>query len=477
MAALAPILVLLCSFPLFAQRTVTVRLLYNHPDHPDSKTVTLPLEEYVTGVLAGEANTFQSAEAMKAMAVAIRTFAVKHRGRHRDEGFDFCDTTHCQDLRLEAVTPRVRMAAEATAGELLWFEGELAATYYHRHCGGTTEDAAQVWPEAAAPYLKQQPDTFCTTHGRAEWNAPIGRDELHRALAGAGLQLPQPPRRVEVTERSPSGRALTVAVDGRPVRATAFHRVIGQALGWHLLRGTLYDVTARGEEFVFHGYGEGHGVGLCQTGADERGKAGQDYRRILAFYYPGTAIGLTASGFRWRLLGGERVDLFTTEPGRDGRVVALADRLLHEAERRAGFGYDRRPRVRLYPTLDAFRNATGEPGSVAAVTSGGTVHMQPAGLLESRGVLESTLLHEFLHLLVESRAHPSLPWWFREGLVLYLAEPERPAAGDAATAGARDRGSYEAARSRVKRLAEAHGRAQLAAWLTGGLPGGLGLDR
>ena len=102
-------------------------------------TVALPLEDYVAGVLAGESSVFSSAESLKAMAVTARSFAARFRGRHQSEGFDFCDTTHCQDLRLTAVTLRLQEAAQATEGELLWFEGEPAATYYHRHCGGTTE--------------------------------------------------------------------------------------------------------------------------------------------------------------------------------------------------------------------------------------------------------------------------------------------------------------------------------------------------
>src|SRR5438874_1571512 len=61
-------------------------------------TLHMPLEEYVAGVLAGESSIFKSDEALKAMAVAARTYAVRHTGRHRAEGFDFCDTTHCQDL-------------------------------------------------------------------------------------------------------------------------------------------------------------------------------------------------------------------------------------------------------------------------------------------------------------------------------------------------------------------------------------------
>src|SRR5207237_5257313 len=118
-------------------------------------TLHMPLEEYVAGVLGGESSVFKSEEALKAMAVAARTYAVHHAGRHRAEGFDFCDTTHCQDLRLAARSDRLHTATEATEAELLWYDGAPADAYYSRHCGGPTE-------AADAPHLKQQSDTFCS---------------------------------------------------------------------------------------------------------------------------------------------------------------------------------------------------------------------------------------------------------------------------------------------------------------------------
>src|SRR5437762_727850 len=99
-------------------------------------TVTVPLEEYVAAVLAGESAGFHSEQALAAMAVAARTYGVHFQGRHRAEGFDFCDTTHCQDVRFGAVSMRLRQAAEATDGELLWFAGSTAATFYGKDCGG-----------------------------------------------------------------------------------------------------------------------------------------------------------------------------------------------------------------------------------------------------------------------------------------------------------------------------------------------------
>ena len=77
-------------------------------------TVRIPAEEYVQAALAGESLGFQSDQGLAAMAVAARTYAVRYHGRHKSEGYDFCDTTHCQDLHIQAITERIRRAVEAS---------------------------------------------------------------------------------------------------------------------------------------------------------------------------------------------------------------------------------------------------------------------------------------------------------------------------------------------------------------------------
>jgi stage II sporulation protein D len=402
-------------------------------------TVKMPLEEYVAGVLAGESSVFRSEEALKAMAVTARSYAFRNRGRHRAEGFDFCDTTHCQDLRLAARNDRLRAAVEATESELLWYGGAVADAYYSRHCGGTTEAAQYVWPELRAPYLKQQIDTFCISTGRADWQCELRKQDLGGPVAILG--------------RTPSGRVAAVRVGNRRMSATDFQLAVGRALGWNTIRSNFYDVSDHGDTVVFRGYGAGHGVGLCQVGAEQRGTQKQTYRQILAFYFPGTAVGVSAQGFSWTRLDGERVEAYSTRPNEDRDVIGRADRALREAEQRTGIRYEGRPRLRVYPTVAAFRDATGESGDVAASTLGRTVRMEPPGLLRSSGRLEATLLHEMLHVVLESQAHTDTPEWFREGLARYFAGPD----------GTRER-------ARVRALIDRNGRERVMEWLRTGSP-------
>jgi stage II sporulation protein D len=402
-------------------------------------TAMMPLEDYVAAVLAGEAATMRSGESLKAMAVAARTWAVRFRGRHGT--FDFCDSTHCQWLRPGEVPSRFRDAATATEGGLLWYKGTPAATYYHQNCGGTTEDGRYL--DAALrddPYLHSHSDQFCLARDRGEWQTEVSKADLQRALASAGIPVKYDDAdklKVEVLSRTPSGRVLAVRVGGATVDAPRFRFAVDRNLGWDRLRSDAYEITDTGDHLVFHGRGEGHGVGLCQTGAAQMGEQGNDYREILEFYYPGTVLCLTAQGIRWQMLAGERIDMLTTRPAESQQLLEVAARALQEAEAATGWALSSRPQLKVYPTVAMFRDATGEPGWVAASTRGNVIRLQPPETLQRADALHSTLRHEFLHMLVEQHATPSVPLWFREGLVLYLtqaksdrAKPASPAPGE-----------------------------------------------
>src|SRR4051812_4240020 len=232
---------------------------------------------------------------MKAMAVAVRTYAARFRGRHAADGFDYCDTTHCQDLRLAVQNPRTRAAARETAGELLWYRGELATTYYHQHCGGTAAAANEVWPGATsrAAYLKSHPDPYCAAQP-LHWETTFTREELERALAASDVKLPAAWHTISVTARTPSGRASRLHFAGASgsadVSASTLRFAVGRELGWNRIRSELYEVRMSEGSATFRGAGAGHGVGLCQVGAEQMAAKGASYTEVLAFYYPGTNV-------------------------------------------------------------------------------------------------------------------------------------------------------------------------------------------
>ena len=151
-------------------------------------TASMPMDEYIAGVLAGETGNFKSEETLKAMAVTARTYAMHFGARHAIDGFDFCDSTHCQNLRLGDVTPRLRKIVESTAGEVLWYDGEPAATYYYANCGGTTEDGRYIMgnDEQRAPYLKQHSDSYCIRSSNNRWRSEVTQRPVATRVGGRG---------------------------------------------------------------------------------------------------------------------------------------------------------------------------------------------------------------------------------------------------------------------------------------------------
>ncbi len=333
-----------------------------------------------------------------------------------------------------------------------------------------------VWPDQKAPYLTPHDDPYCP---RKEWRSALRRDQLGAALLSSGIRAAQGDS-LEILERDPSGRALRVRVGSSIVSASSLRFAAGRAYGWSSIPSDLYELRNEGASVVFEGRGSGHGVGLCQLGAARMGEQGQSYKQILAFYYPGTALGVAAQGFSWQSLSAERVRVTTTRPAEDRFLVPLADRLAHTAEDRSGLHWTEAPNLKVYPTVATFRDATGEPGWVAASARGSVIRLQPLAVLRSRGSLDSTILHELLHTLIESHARAGLPLWFREGAAQYLAvnhpaksmKPRVSPPEDSAFLRSPEeaRRAYTAALECFASLAGEFGEVTVLSWIERGLP-------
>src|SRR5688572_23072985 len=149
-----------------------------------NKIQLIAVDEYIAQVLAGEGQPRASHAAQEALAITARTFAFANRNRHRGEGFDLCDTTHCQVLR-PATTITTR-AAKATSGRVLLHQGQPAFVFYSAWCGGQTELASQVWP-GAVDYddAASHQDDAC--EDEPEWTSEVRADQIEQALRAAGL--------------------------------------------------------------------------------------------------------------------------------------------------------------------------------------------------------------------------------------------------------------------------------------------------
>lgn len=400
--------------------------------------VTVPLETYVARVLSGEALPGSEPAALESLAIAIRTYALGNRGKHRGEGFDLCDQTHCQVMR--TVSPATERAALATAGSLLLYRGAPATVYYSASCGGRTEKPSHVWPSAQdVPYLPSRRDDGCG--GSPEWSAEIAAGDLQRALHAAGFRGVL--RNVRIASRNESGRVAQIGLDGltpSTISGQDLRAAIGRTLGWRYLQSTAFELRRSGRGFRFRGQGAGHGVGMCVIGSTKLATAGESVEHILGRYFPGTTIGTigtraaaeapaaaspisvpprtSASG---PPPGG--VSVLLAEGGETDRtaVATLAANARDELARTLAIAAPPQLTLRFHPTTDAYERATGQPWFTLGNMIGSELHFVPLAILRERGVVERALRRQLVHLLTGA-ALAGRPQWVREGAALHFSE-------------------------------------------------------
>ena len=446
--------------------------------------LTLPSEDYVAAALRGEAAPDEPMASLKAMAVAIRTFALLNAGRHRSEGFDLCDSTHCQALRWDQARPEIQEAVRETAGETLWSGQERFHVYYTQHCGGMSEAASSVWPREQGGD-QPHPDPYCLRRSPAEWHTRISLQQLSTIFHSQGWQMPSSIDSIQVIRRTATGRAELLQVTGigqhAQLSASSFRFAVDRALGWNQLRSDWYSVVVSGGALEIQGRGYGHGVGLCQAGAYEMAKEGHTELEILHFYFPAATAGITPSDGGWRTIAGAGWTLSTVDPSPD--LVSAGN--IAWAKAQSLFGSPNppvHPTVEELPTTELFRQTTGEPGWMLASTRGTSVFLQPAQVRRSNsGDSEALLLHEFLHVLVEQQAGAKAPLWLREGLVEMLPSqrPRGPIVLPAAevdtmlvhpSTPAASRAAHQAAAQMAARLCSRYGMDAVRNFLRTGVP-------
>ena len=247
-----------------------------------------PLEEYLRGVVSKEMSPSFPAEALKAQTVAARTFAMKNRGRHVDEGFDVCDSTHCQVYIGVAKYDSVDRAVDETRGEVLTFKDKLADTNFHTDSGGMTESVGDVWGTDVA-YLIAVKEAL---QPGEPWTVKVTMKDFSSRF-GEGFGDLKSVKLSKLTvgkasyDRTASGRVKTAQVEGTKKTLTLKGTELRRKFS---LPSTLFDMKIDNEAVVFTGYGRGHGVGMSQIGAREYAKDGWSYEKILAHYYNGTKL-------------------------------------------------------------------------------------------------------------------------------------------------------------------------------------------
>jgi stage II sporulation protein D len=273
----------------------------------------IPLEAYVAGVVGAEMGRRAPGEqeALKAQAIASRTYAIRNQGRWKARGYDLAGTTNDQVYAGEGNENMLATAAvTATRGQILTWNNEPIDAFYFSTCGGRTEDGTAAFAGASRPYLRSIDDVdeagtpWCATSPRFHWSTGWKAAELaatlRRSLPGENLPvgLGTNVTDLRIVDRTRTGRVATLAIVGRNGRTVvsgqAIRRVLSPLEGGPLRSNDFTIRISRSggriERVDIDGRGNGHGVGMCQWGAIGRARAGQDYRTILASYFPGTEI-------------------------------------------------------------------------------------------------------------------------------------------------------------------------------------------
>jgi len=250
----------------------------------------VPLEVYVARVLAGEGEPNAPEATQQALAIAIRTYAVFNTGKHKREGFDLCDSVHCQVPR--SANANSRRAALATAGRILTYKGAPAEIFYSASCGGRSETASAAWPSTGVtrPYLRSVKDNVHDDD--VPWMLEKSLSALQADLERSGFSGTL--KNVEIKSRTKSDRVATLRLSGMSPDRIAGDQ-FRAAIGTTVLRSTAFSLKKDHDTIRFTGRGYGHGVGMCVIGAGRRARRGETMADILKAYYPGLKMELLPS--------------------------------------------------------------------------------------------------------------------------------------------------------------------------------------
>lgn len=246
--------------------------------------LNIELEEYLIGVVAAEMPASFSTEALKAQAIAARTYALKTV----ENNITLTDTTSTQVYKdnsqlkqtwgnsFNTYYNKIKNAVNATSGLVMYYNNSLINAYYHSTSNGYTEDSTAVF--GAYPYLKSV-------------ESPVDKNvssylktiTLTYEAISSKLGIPVTSLSTISMERNTSNRISKIIIDNNTYDGVKFRTILG-------LRSTDFDITLNENNITITTHGYGHGVGMSQYGAHEYAKLGWDYTKILKHYYTGITI-------------------------------------------------------------------------------------------------------------------------------------------------------------------------------------------
>lgn len=321
----------------FIRNNKTIRIINN-----------LDLEDYLYGVVPREMGANFPEEALKAQILASRSFAMSNLNKHKSEGYNLCNTTHCQVYSGHSVeNEKINRLVDETRGEYVYYNGKIAETVFHSNNGGYMESAKSAWG-SHIDYLLAREDIYSKDTVNSNWTVKISLEDLNKKIENAGIKIGKL-EDINILSTTEAGRVSEIELSGSEGRevisGSRFRTIMGNnnfKSTWFKIggkdviiskddieifirdrsgverlrdnivyiegardstRARLEDLEIYGlkknqdnnkekvpSELIFEGRGFGHGVGMSQYGAKTMAEKGYNYIEILEHYYDGTDI-------------------------------------------------------------------------------------------------------------------------------------------------------------------------------------------
>ncbi len=259
----------------------------------------LDIEDYLLNVIGREISPTSPLEALKAQAIAARSHALHEASVSENQSYDLVANISQAYFGREKLHKNVVLAIEATRGQVLYFQGKPIPAFFHSSCGGHTETASNVWQSliltrSGVP-VKFPGAVYCSACAKSEetkWKFEISVATLQRIFQRYGYKVGASPS-ITIAQKAVGGHAITVAIRSETGEFILSAEKLRSILGYSSLKSTLFQVSREslpnntpGDTLLFTGGGYGHGVGLCQYGAQVMAEHGSSCNAILAHYFP-----------------------------------------------------------------------------------------------------------------------------------------------------------------------------------------------
>ncbi len=256
------------------------------------------LEDYIKGILYHEASHYWPMEALKAQAIASRSYALYQMQENKLNSFDVTSDIYSQVYGGKTSERyRTSMAVDETKGLALTYRGKLFSAYFSATCGGHTEDASKLWNTDIAP-LKGVPCGFCKDSPHFNWHYVLTLEEIEEKLAEGRFRVKKI-KDLRVIDKDSSGRVANLKIIGADKEVKIPAKDFREWIGPNIIRSTHFTIKLAQKDLIFEGIGWGHGVGLCQWGAYFMAKQGRTASEILCYYYPGSEINQLPVAGNW----------------------------------------------------------------------------------------------------------------------------------------------------------------------------------